>query len=256
MTLVWFTDPENAPPSPGSGRFVFRTEVGRMLAILVPSRGRPGNLDRLVAAIDATATGDCLVYAYVDDDDPTLRTYRATFADSGVQLVVGSRVFYAAAVNLLAALAVADGATHLAMFGDDVLPETVGWDRLLIDALGDRLGIAYGSDGLEHLHGPDLPTHYVTQAEVYRRLGWLIVPGLAHLFADNVAREIGRGLGNFVYVPEAKITHNHPWAGLAADDQTYREGGRNKRIRQRDKATFDAWMKNGNAADIAKLLAP
>jgi hypothetical protein len=127
---------------------------------------------------------------------------------------------------------------------------------MLIDALGGRLGVAYGSDGLEHLHGPDLPTHYIVPTEVYTRLGWFYLPGLAHLFGDDVAREIGRGLGNFQYVPSAKISHNHPWAGRAEDDQTYREGGRNKTVRARDKRVFQAWLANGKDADIAKLLAP
>lgn len=226
-----------------------------MLAVLVPSRGRPANLDRMVAAIDATVTGDCLVYAYVDDDDPTLRKYRARFAGSGVQLAVGRRVFYGAAVNHLAALAVADGATHLAMFGDDVLPETVGWDRLLIDALGDRLGIAYGDDGLRDKHAPDLPTHYVTQAEVFHRLGWMVLPTLRHLFADNVAREIGRGLDNLVYVPEAKLTHLHRWNRKAPDDQTYREAN-DKRKREADRLAFEKWRDGPErAAAVEALLA-
>lgn len=224
------------------------------LAILVPSRGRPHNLNRLVKAITATVTGDCIVYAYVDADDPRLAEYRSVCADSGVRLNVGPRIFYAPAVNALAKIAVDDGATHLAMFGDDVVPETPGWDRMLIDALGDRLGIVYGSDGLEHLHGPDLPTHYVTQAEVFRRLGWLTLPTLRHLFSDDVARELGRGLGNFVYVPGAKITHNHPWAGLAEDDQTYREGGRNKRKRELDKRVFQQWRNGPGYQDaLARL---
>ena len=223
-----------------------------MLAILCPSRGRPKNLSRLVDAVAATATGEYRIYTYVDDDDRTAAAYQGI----DVRLTVGPRIFYAPAVNVLAKIATDDGATHLAMFGDDVVPETLGWDRMLIEALGDQLGIVYGSDGLEHLHGPDLPTHYVTQTEVYRRLGWLIVPGISHLFADNIAREIGLGVGNFVYVPEAKITHNHPWAGRAADDQTYREGGRNKRTRELDKRVFQQWRNGPGYQDaLARLTA-
>lgn len=210
-----------------------------MLAILVPSRGRPHNLARLVDTIEATATGDYRIYTYLDDDDPTADMYRGL----NTTPTIGPRIFYAAAVNTLAAQAVADGATHLAMFGDDVVPETVGWDQLLIDALGGRLGIAYGSDGLEHLHGPDLPTHYVTQADVYRRLGWLALPTIRHLFLDNVAREIGKGLGNFQYVPEAKLTHLHRWNKKAPDDDTYREAN-DKRKRELDRRAYLEW-RNG-----------
>lgn len=214
-----------------------------MLAVLVPSRGRPHNLNRLLAAIDDTATGDCVVYTYIDDDDPELDEYRSRFHESGVQMMVGQRIYYAAAINALAEVAANDGALHLAMFGDDVVPETRGWDATLIAVLGGRLGVAYGSDGLEHLHGPDLPTHFVTQTELYRRLGWLALPGIRHLFLDNVAREIGKGLGNFRYVPEVRLTHRHRWNRTAPDDQTYRDAN-DKRKREQDERVYLAW-RNG-----------
>lgn len=213
-----------------------------MLAILVPSRGRPQNLKRLTAAVESTTEGRARIFARIDDDDRERDRYLAL--NLNISLVLGPRIFFGRSVNELAAFATRAGATRLAMFGDDVVPETPGWDRMLIDALGDRLGVAYGSDGLEHLHGPDLPTHYVTQTEVYRRLGWLVLPTLRHLFADNVAREIGKGLSNFQYIPEAKLPHLHPWAHPeVVRDQTYREAN-DKRRRRDDKAAFELW-RNG-----------
>lgn len=222
-----------------------------MLGILVPSRGRPGNLRRLIDAISATATGEVRIYTRVDDDDPTRDEYLAL---AGVHITIGPRIYYGPSLNQLAPIADRDGCDHLAMFGDDVVPETHGWDRLLIDALDGRLGVAYGSDGLEHKHAPDLPTHYVTQTEVSRRLGWFAPPTMRHLFLDNVARDLGKGLGNFVYVPEAKIRHLHPWAGLAERDQTYREGGSNKRVRQADELAYRRWARHQLPRDLARLL--
>lgn len=224
-----------------------------MLAILVPSRGRPHNLARLVDAVTETATGEYRIYTYLDDDDPTLPGYNVLNRD--IIARVGPRVFYGASVNELAALAVSDGVSHLAMFGDDVRPATVGWDQLLVAALGDRLGIAYGSDGLEHLHGPDLPTHFVTQVEVFRRLGWLVLPTLRHLFADDVARELGNGLNNLVYRPDVKLSHLHRWAGLAPDDLTYREAN-DKRKREQDRRAFAMWRDGDGLRDaLARLTA-
>jgi len=210
-----------------------------MLAVLVPSRGRPNNLRRLVDAIHATATGHVTVMTRIDDDDPAHDGY-AGIADA---TLTGPRIFYGASINQLAEYAMNCRASHLAMFGDDVLPETVGWDQLLIDALGDSLGIAYGSDGLEHLHGPDLPTHFITQTDLYRRLGWLVLPTLRHLYADDVAREIGRGLNNLTYLPTVSLRHLHRWAKLAPDDQTYREAN-DKRKREQDRRAYLAW-RNG-----------
>jgi len=104
--------------------------------------------------------------------------------------------------------------------------------------------VAYGDDGLRNKHRPDLPTHYITQTEVYRRLGYLAPPTIRHLFLDNVARDIGRHLKNFVFVP-VNIRHLHPWAeGEHLDDTTYSEGGRNPAIRKADGAAYLKWASN------------
>lgn len=204
---------------------------------------------RLVDAIAATATGPYRVYTYLDDDDPTADAYR------GLDVIptLGPRIFYAAAVNVLAGHAVRDGATHLAMFGDDVVPETIGWDRMLIDALGGKLGIAYGDDGLRDKHAPDLPTHYVTQAAVFSRLGWLALPTLRHLFCDDVARALGRGLGNFQYVDEAKLPHLHRWNKKAPDDLTYQEAN-DKVKRELDRRAFELWRDGDGLKDALRKL--
>lgn len=222
-----------------------------MLGVLVPSRGRPGNLLRLVAAIAATATGEYRIYTRIDDEDPARDEYLAI---EGVNITTGPRVFYGASLNEIWPLADADGCTHLAMFGDDVVPETAGWNLMLIDALGGRLGVAYGSDGLEHLHGVGLPTHYVTQTEVARRLGWFALPTIRHLFLDNVAREIGLGLGNFQYVPEAKLAHLHRWNKKAPDDLTYREAN-DKAKAQLDRVAFETWHDGSGYRDAMAKLA-
>lgn len=209
-----------------------------MLAILVPSRGRPRNLARLVAAIADTANGPHQVWARIDDDDP--RRYEPL---DGVTYLRGPRIRFVASVNELADAAIAAGATHLAILGDDVVPETVGWDETLIAALRGRIGVAYGSDGLEHLHGADLPTHVVVPAELFRRLGWVALPALRHLFCDNVWRELGNAVNNLVYRPDVKLTHLHRWNRKAPDDRTYREAN-DKRARAKDRDAFEAWRRD------------
>lgn len=222
------------------------------LGILVPSRGRPGNLRRLIDAIAQTATGEVRVYTRIDDDDPELNGYLDI---KGVNITRGPRILFGPSLNEIWPIADADGCTHLAMFGDDVVPETVGWDRMLIDALGGRLGVAYGSDGMEHLHVSDLPTHYVMQTEIARRLGWFYLPTLEHLFGDNVARELGKGLDNFQYVPAAKVLHYHRWNKKASDDATYQEANSHARYRH-DRLEYMAWVDGGGLRDALAKLNP
>lgn len=220
------------------------------LAVLVPSRGRPSNLLRLVTAVTVTTEPGTPIWVRVDDDDSHLEDYRRlALAWDRVTLVVGPRVGFVGSVNELAALCKAE---YFAVLGDDVVPESKGWDRLLIDSLGGKIGVAYGSDGLEDKHGVDLPTHVVIPRDIYDALGWIALPDLEHLFVDNVWRELGKAVHNFRYVPEAKLTHLHPWAGKAVRDSTYAYGNDPKR-RARDRRTFEHWNSGRKIVDVAKL---
>lgn len=219
------------------------------LGILLPTRGRPDNLARFIQA--ASTTGDNWhLYLRMDTDDLSAPAYddvlydRRGLLNGRITVVHGDRIGFGASLNELAARAERDGVSHLGMFGDDVVPETPGWDTALVEGLKDRLGVAYGDDGLRDKHAPDLPTHYITQTEVYRRLGYLSPPTIRHLFLDNVARDIGRYLRNFVYVP-VKIKHLHPWVeGEQIHDQTYAEGGRNSDLRHADRMAYIKWSQN------------
>lgn len=202
------------------------------VTVLVPSRGRPGNLKRLVDAVAATAPG-AHVIARVDDDDPHLGEYLdLVWAD----VVVGPRAGFVAAVNELAVWA---DRNYLMIVGDDVLPETPGWADAMIDALDGRPGIAYGDDGLRHKHAPDLPTHPMMHRDLAARIGWAALPTCRHLFPDNAWRDLGIGLGNFPFV-DVKLTHLHPWAGKAPRDQTYTDAN-NRAAADLDRAAYEAW---------------
>lgn len=215
------------------------------LGILLPTRGRPANLHRFLEATVMTAVDWHLYLRFDFDDreapayDDVLETWK--FYKSQITVVSGERVGFGPSLNELAARAELHGVSHVGMFGDDVVPVDHGWDAALVEALGDDLGVAYGDDGLRDKHSPDLPTHYVTQTEVYRRLGYLAPPTIRHLFLDNVARDVGRHLKNFVFV-NVKIQHLHPWAeGEQIDDITYREGGRSAEVRRADRKAYLQW---------------
>lgn len=215
------------------------------LAVLLPTRGRPENCARFVKAALETAD-DIHIYLRLDYDDPKVAQYDSLLISEANRLTVmhGERIGFGPSLNALAARADRDGVSHLGMFADDVVPMTPHWDTRLIEGLGDFLGVAYGDDGLRDKHQPDLPTHYVTQTEVYRRLGYLSPPGIRHLFLDNVARDVGRRLRNFVFVP-VRIQHLHPWAeGEQIDDLTYQEGGRNPQIRKADRKAYLQWAQS------------
>lgn len=217
--------------------------TGIKLAVTVPTRGRPHNLKRLAKALKDTCTVEYKLLARLDDDDKT--KYPKL---ENTEYLIGPRIYFAASLNELAQVALEQGFTHLAILGDDVLPETVGWDVALISAI-PGLGVAYGSDGLEKLHGADLPTHVVVPIEMYKRLGWIGLPTSRHLFCDNTWRELGK-LTSFVYLPDVKLTHLHRWNKTAPDDKTYREAN-DKIKREADRLAFETW-RDGEGLILAK----
>lgn len=217
------------------------------LAVTVPSRGRPHNLKRLAKVLKETCTGDYELLVRIDADDPTCSDYLKI---KDAEFTVGERIFFTLSLNELAQDALDRGFTHIAILGDDVLPETIGWDKKMIAALNNKLGVVYGSDGLENLHGPDLPTHVVMPIEMYKRLGWVGLPGSRHLFCDNAWRELGK-LTQFIYLKDVKLTHLHRWNKAAPDDQTYREAN-NKVKRELDRKAFETW-RDGDGLQQARI---
>jgi len=215
------------------------------LAITVPTRGRPHNLERLAKAAKETCKLDYEILARIDEDDD--HVYPAL---EKVRYITGPRIFFTASLNELAEIASKENFTHVAILGDDVVPETNGWDEVMVQSLPE-LGVAYGSDGLEHLHGQDLPTHVVVPMEMYRRLGWLGMPTSRHLFLDNAWRELGK-LTKFIYHPDVKLSHLHRWNKTAPDDQTYQEAN-DKIKRDLDRIAFEEW-RDGSGLEEAKRL--
>jgi hypothetical protein len=220
------------------------------LAVAVPSRGRPHNLARLAKALKETCTEEYTLFARLDKDDPSLKDYLKI---DDAYFVVDDRIFFTASVNELAQLADEGGFTHIAILGDDVLPETVGWDTKMIQALNNDLGVVYGSDGLEHLHGEDLPTHVVVPIEMYQKLGWIGLPTSRHLFLDNAWRELGK-LTKFIYLKGVKLTHLHRWNKAAPNDKTYEEAN-DKIKREHDRLAFETWRDGDGLREAKKALA-
>lgn len=222
------------------------------LIVVTPSRGRPARLREMVEAVHCTAEGDVSVVAGLDLDDPTLDEYRE---NPVCRYEVGARQSLSAWTNMLATAALASKADqpprYLASLGDDHRPRTPGWDRKLIEAIESRgvPGIAYGDDLYHHA---SLCTAWVVSAEIVTALGWMMLPACQHLFVDNAVMELGRAAGRIVYRPDVVIEHEHPVAGTASWDESYRESNSKQRYAA-DQAAMQTWRRDGLAADVATV---
>lgn len=228
------------------------------LLVIVPSRGRPENVVRLIGAWKATVRDDAKLFVVTDPDDPTADDYHGLQIgaddDRFGHIILdprGERLRLGGILNYIGyAYACEPDVPVLGFVGDDHLPRTEGWDTAVLAALHDLgSGIVYGDDLLQ---GQKLPTAVFMTSDIIRTLGWMVPPGLVHLYIDDAWRELGAAMGRLKYLPDVVIEHMHPAAQKASWDHRYAEVNAPE-VAAADKATFDAWMAEGLPAAMAKL---
>lgn len=213
------------------------------LLVIVPSRGRPQNIARLIDSIKATCQKKTHLAVMVDDDDPELERYKfvMTHAEDFGELVVGPRKGLTDWTNEIA-VKQAENYSYLASFGDDHVPVTAGWDRLLIRAI-ERMGgtgFSYPYDGMRD----DIPEAVVMSSDIVKALGWMAMPELSHWYIDNVWADLGRGIGKLRHLRAIKV--EHAWKA----DQTSKDSSEKLAA---DRDAYYLWRKKRMADDIAIL---
>jgi hypothetical protein len=230
------------------------------LTLVVPTKGRPLNAARLIQAVNNTTTGpfEHLILA-VDHDEPLTAEYRAavppdseyeTFQWATVVQVKASPQRIGPILNSLVPDLTADpNCSHIAFMGDDHLPRTEGWDAELVNALGGRPGVAYGNDLVQ---GENLPTAVVISSDIVRSLGYLVPPGLEHLYFDDFWKMLGQAAGNLVYREDVVIEHLHPTVGRADWDEGYRQANDPAQF-AKDQAAYQEFLAHRWHDDLADL---
>lgn len=195
---------------------------------IIPSRGRPGQMLRLLPYIEHLP-----VYIRLDFDDNTISQYNEIAWPNHWIVHTGSRVPLSEVYNEFFRLY--PDLPYYAWLADDVLPETPNWDRILIAAAGND-GLAYGDDGINgEAHAP----HFVLGGDLVREIGWLALPGLDRIYIDTVWCDIARERGVMRYLPDVKMTHLHFSNRRALMDATYR-----KHRKSQDRQIYENW-RNG-----------
>jgi hypothetical protein len=221
------------------------------MLVICPSRGRPQNIVALLDAWDATEAFATLAVC-LDQDDPCRFEYLEMldpYPSDKVIVVGGAWRSLCDWVNFVAVeCGGVDRFNIIGQIGDDHHPRTPGWDYAVADAM-KPLGVVYCND----LHqGERLPTAAFVDAEIVRRLGYMVPPTIAHLYMDNYFLELGKRLGTLAYLDDVVIEHMHPHAGKAVMDDGYRQV--NSRDAYRDgKRAFQGYVNHRLEADLVKL---
>jgi hypothetical protein len=222
------------------------------LLVIVPSRGRPQNIARLLDSVRETRRIGTHVYVAVDEDDEKLPQYRAVMAKAGAEgdiLTTGPRRGLCSWTNEIAA-GQAARYPFLASLGDDMVPRTPGWDRALTRAITDMggTGFSYPWDGTRE----DIPEACVMSSDIVAALGWMCLPELSHWYCDNTWADLGRGAGCLRHCRAIAVDHLNPATGQVKADATNRDNGRSLEV---DRDAYWAWRRTRMADDIAKVTA-
>ena len=223
------------------------------MIVIVPSRARPTRAREMAESAHATAHGSVEVVIVVDDTDPELERYEATFpADGPTSLVIlEGRHRYTECLNVIAFSPIAEGHDILGAFGDDVIFRTQSWDIFAQRALR-RPGIAYGDD---LIHGQKHPTAVFMSRSLVDALGWLALPYTKHQWADDAWKQLGQRARCLRFMKQVVIEHMHPAVDKAEWDDTYRDviGGRVPGAAKADYEGFIGWMEHGLHEDSQRV---
>lgn len=219
------------------------------LTMYVPTKSRPENALKLQEQFYKTTTVTSRIVFINSDNDPNLDRYSGL---AETILVSPKNAGFVSPLNLgylqdrrkVYSFAVG-------FMGDDHFPRTVGWDEMFVQALLDmKTGLVYGNDGLQ---GEAIPTQIAMTADIPLTLGFMTLPQLWHLYADNFWLDLGKAIGRIKYLPEAYLEHRHPAVGKAAPDPGYEFSGAFA-LDQRDKAVYQQYLKDDLEGDARKIL--
>jgi hypothetical protein len=196
------------------------------LLLVVPSRGRPQNVDRLWKTMQATCRGQTDLVVGLDEDDPQLLNYSETGLDDSTADLSGGPEFVIESdlhnvvpwINKLA-IPQADNYRFIGHIGDDNIPHTEGWDVAIMEALG-KTPFAFGNDLYPTRPAGSLCCHVFMRSEVVRKLGYFGPPGIKHMYVDVAWMAWGVKTG-ITYLHDVIIEHAHFTTGKAPSDDVY-----------------------------------
>ena len=193
------------------------------ISILVPSRGRPDKLIRMIdSALDKAANDKRIEFCvWIDDDDFSYDSLLKSRLDIPIKVLRGPRALLNMMYNAL--LIIAEG-NYLMWVGDDTQFRTDSWDLKMIqevEKFQDRIGVVYAND---------LGKYKQIWANVgmvhrnwIRTFGYLFSPHMRDNGGDGWITDVARQVNRCTYLDEVIIEHMQHRQGKSEIDATYKD---------------------------------
>jgi hypothetical protein len=188
-----------------------------MISILIPTRKRPHNIQKLWDSITRTVHNpiDIELVLYIDEDDKSYKNLKMPY-----KKVNGERIVLSDMWNVCAKEATNDIMMYC---GDDVLFRTKNWDRIVIsafDKLEDKIGYVFGRDGSVHdgIYG----THGFVHRNWFDALGYICPPVFSGDYSDTWINDVAKLVDRHIFI-DILTEHMHPDFNKTELDDTYKE---------------------------------
>ena len=217
------------------------------LLVIVPTRGRKENCERLLASFRDTA-GDGTDIAFILDPDDEA-TYDGVEWGDALHAVLAPRGTLADKLNQTAAAMTAQYGA-LMWTGDDHVFGSPGWDKAMLDVLAGM-----GGDGWvfpNTVRRQDVPEIWLASAGLTDELGWFFPPHVSQYYGDNTIAELGKRSGLIRYCPQAAVEHLHYSVSPDTEhDETYREA--EEAHGAADLQAFQQWRADQMPYEVARI---
>lgn len=192
-----------------------------MISILLPSRGRPDNVYRLVDSILNTCNNpkDIEIIVRLDNDDDT-KNVLLDNPPKNTTIIVGDRIILTDYWNKCADIAKGD---IMMICGDDIIFRTLNWDTVVndsFDSIDDKIAYVFGDDG--SVHNGKFGTHGFMHRRWYETLGYITPPYFSGDYSDTWCNDISKAVGRHIHI-DILTEHMHPDFGKSSIDSTYSE---------------------------------
>ena len=222
------------------------------LLVMVPTRGRRANCERLLKSFRETASPGTDIAFIIDDDDEA--TYEGMDWGNALHGVLSPRGTLREKLNQTAA-AMRDAYPVLLWTGDDHVfhPPKEGqepWDTAMLATLDDMGG--HGWVYPDTVRRRDVPEIWMADTALITDLDWFFPPAVNQYYADNIIGELAKRAGLIRFCPEAVIEHLHYSIHPGVErDATYLEA--EGTYGQADLKAFNQWRTDHLSIQAAVL---
>lgn len=196
------------------------------ISILIPTRGRPDNMERVVSSAIETAAYPHLIQFcfYIDNDDKISKDKADELLNKypNLHYVQSERIVLSQMWNRAYEISLFDILMH---GGDDIEFQTEGWDKKVYEGFNqypDRIVLVGGNDGSgSSVHDGNFFTHgFVHRKWIEATDNILFHSSYSSDYNDTALNEIAKELNRWHHI-DIMTEHHHPNFNKGPLDQTH-----------------------------------